>query len=356
MKILQTKIGRQQFKNLLSPVILVLLSFIIASCFMLMVGTNPLAAYRELFKGAFGGLPEVIDTINKAIPICVAAFAVALAKKAGIFNIGVEGQLLFGALGSVLAGIYLKGLPPFIHIPAALLSGMLFGAAWSFIPALLYVSRKVNLLVVFIMMNSIAKLLITYFVVGPFAGENSLVSATAPIQSSAELPFIIERPNRLTIAIYIVILVTFLLYIFMYRTVWGYEIRAIGINREASGYSGLKIKKTLFFVLLLGGMLGGLAGGIEILGNYHRLYDGFSPGYGFDGIPIALLANGNPIGAIFGSLLFAALRVGSIIMQMNAGVSSEIVSVIQGLLVVFIAADYFVKFLLSRRKKKKEEI
>ncbi len=349
------KIDKSHINNILSPLILFGLSFLIAALLMLLSGTNPLAAYRELIKGAFGGMPEIIDTINKSIPICIAAFAVALSKKAGIFNIGVEGQLLFGAFGSVLAGVYIKGLPAYIHIPLAIFSGMLFGAAWSFLPAILFTKRKVNLLVVFIMMNNIAKLLITYFVIGPFAGENSLVAATSSIQDSAKLPYIISSPNKLTISVYIVILVTCVLYLFIYRTVWGYEIRAIGTNREAAGYSGLKVNRYLLLVLVIGGMLGGLAGGIEILGNYHRLYDGFSPGYGFDGIPIALLVNGNPFGAIIGSLLFGALRVGSINMQMNAGVSSDIVSIIQGLLVVFISAEYMMKFLLGRRKMTRRE-
>lgn len=349
------KLNRSALAGVLSPLVIIAITLVFTSVLMLSIGANPLHAYYQLLKGAFGSPSGIINTINKAVPICFAGFAVAVGKKAGIFNIGVEGQLVFGALGSALAGIYLQGLPAFIHIPVSLLAGMLFGMLYALIPSALYVGRGVNLLVIFIMMNNIVNLLITYFVIGPFAGKNNMITATEPIQKSAELPCIITKPNRLSVGIFIVIIVAVLLWFYMNKTTSGYELRACGDNRQAAKYAGISVKGYLFSALMMGGALAGLAGGVEVLGNYHRLYDGFSPGYGFDGIPIAMLANGNPVGVIVGAILFGALRVGSINMQTKAGVSSQIISVIQGVLITLIACEYIIRAMLTKRRSSKQK-
>ena len=341
--------------NLLTPLVIICMAFLFASVLILSAGFNPVAAFYHLFAGAFGTKASLINTINKAVPIAFAGFAVALSKKAGIFNIGIEGQLIFGAFGSVLPGIFLKGLPAVIHIPVCLLSGMLFGAAYALLPTLLFVKRGTNLMVMGIMMNNIASLVITYLIVGPFAGKNATVSSTEMVEESAFLPYIITKPNKLSIGILIVFTVAFLMWLFINKTSIGYELKMCGANRQAALYSGIKVTFYMTAALLLSGALGGLAGGGEILGNYHRMYDSFSPGYGFDGIPIALLTGGNPIGVIAGALLFGALRVGAMKMQTQVGVSTEIITVIQGTLVVLIACESLIRFQLSRAGRRKEE-
>ena len=341
--------------NLLTPLVIICMAFLFASVLILSAGFNPVAAFYHLFAGAFGTKASLINTINKAVPIAFAGFAVALSKKAGIFNIGIEGQLIFGAFGSVLPGIFLKGLPAVIHIPVCLLSGMLFGAAYALLPTLLFVKRGTNLMVMGIMMNNIASLVITYLIVGPFAGKNATVSSTEMVEESAFLPYIITKPNKLSIGILIVFTVAFLMWLFINKTSIGYELKMCGANRQAALYSGIKVTFYMTAALLLSGALGGLAGGVEILGNYHRMYDSFSPGYGFDGIPIALLPGGNPIGVIAGALLFGALRVGAMKMQTQVGVSTEIITVIQGTLVVLIACESLIRFQLSRAGRRKEE-
>ena len=341
--------------NLLTPLVIICMAFLFASVLILSAGFNPAAAFYHLFAGAFGTKASLINTINKAVPIAFAGFAVALSKKAGIFNIGIEGQLIFGAFGSVLPGIFLKGLPAVIHIPVCLLSGMLFGAAYALLPTLLFVKRGTNLMVMGIMMNNIASLVITYLIVGPFAGKNATVSSTEMVEESAFLPYIITKPNKLSIGILIVFTVAFLMWLFINKTSIGYELKMCGANRQAALYSGIKVTFYMTAALLLSGALGGLAGGVEILGNYHRMYDSFSPGYGFDGIPIALLTGGNPIGVIAGALLFGALRVGAMKMQTQVGVSTEIITVIQGTLVVLIACESLIRFQLSRAGRRKEE-
>ncbi|MCC2819214.1 ABC transporter permease [Lachnoclostridium pacaense] len=346
---------KEMMANVLTPLVIICMAFLFASVLILSAGFNPVAAFYHLFAGAFGTKASLINTVNKAVPIAFAGFAVALSKKAGIFNIGIEGQLIFGAFGSVLPGIFLKGLPAVIHIPVCLLSGMLFGAAYALLPTLLFVKRGTNLMVMGIMMNNIASLVITYLIVGPFAGKNATVSSTEMVEESAFLPYIITKPNKLSIGILIVFAVAFLMWLFINKTSIGYELKMCGANRQAARYSGIKVTFYMTAALLLSGALGGLAGGVEILGNYHRMYDSFSPGYGFDGIPIALLTGGNPIGVIAGALLFGALRVGAMKMQTQVGVSTEIITVIQGTLVVLIACESLIRFQLSRAGRRKEE-
>ena len=173
------------------------------------------------------------------------------------------------------------------------------------------------------------------------------------------LPNLITTPGRLNIGVLIMLVAVFIMYLYFYKTTSGYELRICGANRNAAEYSGVKSKRYLAASLMIGAALAGLAGGIEVLGTYYRLYDGFSPAYGFDGIPIALLSGGNPIGIVVGSFVFGALRVGSANMQIKVGVSSELVSVIQGVLICFISLEYIFHFfsgkLLQWRPFRKKE-
>lgn len=340
---------------IMSPFMIILIAMVFVSLLLFMVNANPFAAYGSLIKGAFGSPRGIINTINKSVPICLSALAVAFARKAGIFNIGVEGQLIFGAMGSAIAGIYLQGLPAFIHVPVSLISGMLAGMLYAFLPAQMFVKRNVNLLVIFIMMNSLASNFSTFVIKSLIYDPVSMTTASLPILESAKLPNLISSPSRINIGIIILLVIASLIYIYFYKTVYGYELTACGLNRGTAKYSGINTKRYLLIALVAGGALGGLAGGIEVQGTYYRLYDGFSPGYGFDGIPIALLSNGNPISMFIGSILFAALRVGSNTMQIEHGIPSEIVSVIQGTLVTLIACEYIVRFISKKIITKKKE-
>ena len=338
----------------LTTVFIIVIAMLILCVVLLISGNNPVQVISALVVGAFGSPAKIINVLNKTVPICFAALAVGLAKQGGIFNIGVEGQLIFGALGSAIAGIYLQGLPAWIHIPLSLLAGMLFGALYALIPTAMFLKRLVNLLVVFILMNNVAKQLITYFVFVVIGDPAAMSPASLPLQESAWLPNIMTSPGKLNIGIFIMLGLCAVLYFLYYKTTAGFRMKAVGLNRTASAYAGISVNRYLFVVLVLGGAIAGLAGSVEVMGTYHRLYDGFSPGYGFDGIPIALLANGNPIGIIVGSILFAALRVGSLSVQLEMGVSSEIVSVIQGTLIVLIACEYILKFAVAKLANRKK--
>ncbi len=340
--------NRNNLANILTPLFIVAAAFLSVSILLVISGFSPVQTFTAMFKGAFGSGMGIINTLTKAVPICLCTLGVALARQAGIFNIGMNGQMLIGSIGTVAAGIYLKGLPTIIHVPLALLAGMLMGMLYAAIPTIIYLKKRIQLIVIFLLMNTIAGKLVTYVVFEYMKDPKSQSNATFRIEKSAELPNLIRTPARLNIGVLIALAVCIIVYIYFYKTTAGYELRATGMNKTAADYAGIPSKKYLASSLLLGGALAGLAGGIEILGTYFRLYDGISPAYGFDGIPIALLTGGNPIGAIIGSILFGAMRVGSANMQIKVGVASELVDVIQGALICFIALEYIFHFLAGK--------
>lgn len=205
----------------------------------------------------------------------------------------------------------------------------------------------------FLLMNSIAEFLLQYIVLDKFASSNSLVPATEAISTGAWLPYLVTKPNKLSAAVLIVLLCAAFLYWFYRKTVAGFEMKATGLNARAAMVSGISTKHYMFFSLMGGALLAGLGGALEIMGNHHRLYTDFSPGYGYDGIPIALLSGGNPVAAVLGSILFGALRAGSINMRAMSGVSDDIVSVIQGLLILLVACQYIINYALNRMERRK---
>jgi len=343
-----------KLKTILLPVVMLVFAFVFASVLMRLTGNNPLLAFGAMIQGAFGNPSAIINTLNRAVPICICAFAVSFTRECGIFNIGIEGQLMIGALGSTIAGIYITGLPLAVHLPLTLIVGMLFGMIWAALPAAMFIERKVNIIVLFLFMNNIASYILQYFIFGPMKGAGAAMPSTDLIQESARFPYLITSPNKLSTAFFLVFAVAAILYVYIHKTFGGYELRATGKNRVAARYAGIPVKKYMYLSVLGPGALAGLAGSIEIQSKYFRLIDGFSPGYGWDGIPIALLSNGNPVAIILGSILFAAMHVGSSNMQMQAGVSSLIVEVIQGFLVLSVAMERFYRYILSRPGRKKE--
>ena len=354
MEIKKARLTRKQINSIVAPFLLIFLALLIAAFMIMAIGKNPLTAYKALFEGAFGSVSGIINTLNKAVPICMCAYAVSISQKGGTFNIGVEGQLLIGAAACTLVGIYAGGLPSWLHILLSLAAGMAAGMIWCLIPAVLYIRRGVSLLVIFLLMNSIADFLLQYIVLDKFASSNALVPATEAIAEGAWLPYLITRPNKLSAAVLIVLLCAVILYWFYRKTIAGFEMKATGLNARAAMVSGIHTKYYMFMSLMAGALLAGLGGALEIMGNHHRLYTDFSPGYGYDGIPIALLSGGNPVAAVLGSILFGALRAGSINMRAMSGVSDDIVSVIQGLLILLVSCQYIINYGLNRMGRKRK--
>jgi len=353
-------LSKDHLAGMLSPLFIILSAVLVITLLLLSIGVSPIGTFGALINGAFGSGIGLINTLTKAVPICLCALGVAVARQAGIFNIGINGQMIIGALGTVVAGVYLEGLPAIVHVPLSLLAGMACGMLYSLLPTMIYIRKKINLIVIFLLMNTMATKINTWLLFAYLRDPSSTSTATYRVQNSALLPTLITAPGRLNIGVVIALAISAAMYVYFYKTTAGYELRCCGQNQQASTYAGIKATRYISSSLLLGGALAGLAGGIEVLGTYFRLYDGFSPAYGFDGIPIALLAGGNPIGIIVGSIAFGALRVGSSNMQVKMGVSSELVSVVQGVLICFIALEYLFRFISGklvspRQSKKKEE-
>ncbi|TET49939.1 MAG: ABC transporter permease [Anaerolineales bacterium] len=323
-------------------------------------------AYDALFEGAFGRPErdvEAIGTLREtgenrellealrpfaeslviATPYILAGLAVALGFRGGLFNIGAEGQLFVGGLASVYVGYSISNLPWFLHLPLALLAGMLAGAIWGAIPGLLKARTGAHEVINTIMMNYVAFRLTDYMLHGgPMTGEGGL-PITPLIRPSAYLPALLPRPVRLHAGFFMALAMAALVYWFLWKTTRGFEIRMVGANPRAARYSGVRVTRTIVLTMALSGALAGLAGANQILGLDHKLVSAFSTGYGFDSIALALLGNSHPAGVVLASLLFGFLRGGAARMQSMAGVPVEIIRVVQGMVIVFIAAPEIIR-------------
>jgi simple sugar transport system permease protein len=356
-RIKPSKLDRiESFNSLLTGLLMIFLTFIIVGIMILIIDKNPIVAFRALIDGAFGNRSAIIHTIVKSIPVALCSLAVLFSIKGGTFNIGAEGQLVMGAIASTAAGIYLGFLPPVLHIIVCILSGMIVGMLWCIIPAILYIKKGISLLVIFLLLNSIAIFLLQFFVLSVLGNPNSLMPSSYTIAKSARLPNLISGPVNLSVAFILVLVLAVILYLVLKKTKFGYELLATGYNRNAARVSGIKINKYLFLSLVLGGLFAGLAGSLDVIGNHYALYTDFSPGFGYDGIPVALLAGGNPLFAVLGSIFFGALRSGSINMRAMSGVSDEIVNIIQGLLIMMIGTKQLFKYIIAKSTSKRKKV
>jgi len=336
-------------------------------------GESPLAAIRTglqaawstyvaLFEGAIGNPARMIaalqsgeadeirrafnpffESLNQATPYIFTGLALALGFRAGLFNIGAEGQLFIGAIFAVAAGIYIKGLPPIIHVPLAFLIGALGGALWGFIPGILKAKTGAHEVINTIMMNYIAFRLSEYLLRGPLQAPGSFVPISASIEESARLWKFFGDPVRFHMGFFIALFMAWVVYWFLFKTRWGFDFRSVGVNPRASRYSGMNIVVVTVLAMSMSGALAGMAGANEVLGVNHNLAVAFSSGYGFDAIALALLGKSHPLGVVLSALLFGALRSGAIQMQVSAGIPIDIISVLQAFILAFIAAPAIIR-------------
>lgn len=330
-------------------------ALIIGGIFIIFAGGNPITTYGAMLKGALGSSYALSDTFNNALPLILTGLSVAFASKVGVFNIGAEGQLYMGALFATLVGLFVE-LPPFLHSLAAIIAALIGGALWAFIAAILKEKRSVNVVISTILLNYLGVSLIHYLVNGPIKTEGLLV-ATDMVAESARLSYIIKMPYGITTGIIYVLIVVFATYILLNKTSFGYKIKAVGSNKDAANYAGMNAGVLSLTGLVISGSFAGLAGGIEIISRQFRLISGFSPGYGYTGIPIALLARNNPIGVIFAAVFFSILSTGTVEMQ-RQGISTSVISIIQGLIVLFIAGEFAFRHIIKKKtnqSSKREE-
>ena len=362
---------------LLVPLLAVLTGLILGGIVMFATGSNPFKAYSALFAGAFGtpstimaGLQTYLATgdntdlvksiypftesLVSATPYIFAGLSVALGFRAGLFNIGAEGQVFIGSLCSVFVGYSIKGLPMIIHLPLAIGAGALGGAIWGMIPGYLKARFGAHEVVNTIMMNWIAFRLSDWLLTGPMQASN-FRPVTPNVQATAELPRFFEDPLRFNLGFFLALLFAYFVYWFLFKTTLGFEVRSVGANPDASKYAGMNIIRNFVLVMSIAGGLAGLAGAAQVLGVEHWVGQGFSSGYGFDAIAVALLGKSHPVGVVLAALLFGFLRSGATNMQSIASIPVDIISIIQGLVIVFIAAPAIIRWLYRVRSIKVEE-
>ncbi len=330
------------------------IAVILGAIIMVTTGYDPISAYRALFYGGFVRNWHV--SVLNAAPLLFTGLSVAFAFRAGLFNIGAEGQYYVGAMAATFFGIYL-GLPPFISITLTFLLAGLFGAAYNYIPALLKVKTGAHEVITTMMFAHIARYMSSVFI-RQMGGDSSSAHpyVTDPIPEANWLPrfqsFLPEANYRVHIGILIGIGVAIFVHYLLYYTKYGFEIRAVGHNKEAARAQGISVGKNLFRALLFAGFLAGLAGANQVIGLDHKLFENLQAGYGWNGISVALLAGGSPIGVIFTSLLWGALDSGGQYMARTVQTPNSIVEIIKGIILFLIVAKYIYTYIRNRAANK----
>ncbi|WP_099221023.1 ABC transporter permease [Listeria costaricensis] len=344
---------KSSLNALIIPITAVILGLLCGAVIMLAFGYDPIAGYTALVEGVVSQPYYIGETIRQSTPYILVGLSVAVAFKAGLFNIGAEGQMLMGWLGSVIVGLHFENLPTWIHLPFAVIVGALFGAFWAFIPGILKATLRVNEVIVTIMLNYTALYVFNYVVQNILTDgldKTENVAASASLQSA----FLQEITQYSTLHWGILIALGFVIIIWLMlkKTTFGYEIESVGFNENASQYAGMSVKKTIVLAMVLAGALSGLGGVMEGLGTYGNAYVlSASPGIGFDGIAVALLGGSSPIGIVFSALLFGSLKIGALNMPAVAGVPNELVDVIIALIIFFVASSYIIRWALAKFKK-----
>lgn len=331
----------------LIPVIAVFIALFIGGILIRLQGLDPIVAYKSLFKTAFGSIEGIGATLGKSTPLVLSGLAVAVGLRAGLFNIGAQGQLLSGSLAAAWAGVTFEGLPGYIHIPIALIIGAFFGSIVAGISGLLKAYRGVHEVITTIMLNSIVMAIADYLASGKLREPGQFLTRTSEIAESARLPIIGKLPSGFFIA---VILGVFIWWV-LGRTTSGFRIETVGRNRHAAWYSGISVKRTVVSAMVVSGAIAGLGGAIETLGITYRYAPAFNLGLGFDGITIALLGRVHPIGIIPGAILIGGMRAGAANMQFDAGVAPEIVDLLMALILLFVTAPLITRFFKNSSNK-----
>ena len=313
-----------------------------------------LDGYAGLFQGAFGSQKAIIGTLVRATPLIFAGLAVALAFRCGLFNIGVEGQLGIGVLAAAWAGVSLAGLPAVILVPLTLLAGAIGGFLWGIIPGYLKARTGAHEVITTIMLNYIAAQIAGFLLTGPFRDPSptNVTAQTPKIGEGARLPFLLPGLHW---GVVLAFLAAVAVWYFLWKTTWGFEIRTVGANSSAAKYAGINVPRNVVLALGLSGLLAGLAGAVQVAGVNYRGILGFNVGYGFDGIAIALLGRTTPLGTVLAALLFGSLRNGATVMQFRTQISADIISVIQALILIFVAAEQIIRW-IYRIPKARDEV
>lgn len=359
------------FRELLFPLIAVVVAFIVGGIIVLLVGDDPFRVYGLMLGSALTWPDGIGYTLFYATPLIFTGLAVAVAFRCGLLNIGAEGQLYVAAFATAWVSIKLGGtvvdvfgtpttygwisLPAIVLVPLAILTAILVGGAWGAIPGWLKARFGAHEVITTIMMNFIAIALVSYFTQYYYKAPGDPIMQTVPIGDAAHIArlgsFVPGLPTRLpvNVSFLLAILACALVYVFLWRTKWGYEIRATGANPSAAEYGGINVRKQIVLAMGVSGGLAGMVAINEVLGYHHRYYDGFSDNYGFGGIAVALLGRNHPAGVFFAALLFGMLQRGGIpVDAFSEHVSKDLVQVLQAIVILFVASEMFFRGAFDR--------
>ena len=347
---------RRTWSILAVPILVTVLSLLLGAAIILaseLIVTGhkfdpalPVTAYGALIQGAFGTTDAVVRTLVFSAPLLFGGLAVAFGFKAGLFNIGAQGQFLVGALGAVVVGVALADAPAPVAIVAATLAGIIGGAVWGFIPGFLKAVSGAHEVVSTIMLNYVAVQLLAALVSGPLKVPKSPSPVTYDVGNAA-FPIVIGSTGH--IGIILAVIAAGFVWWLLFRTTWGFELRSVGANPDAARYAGMHPKLLIVATMTFSGALAGLAGTTVLLGVTHSMTSSFGTTVGFDSIAVALLARSNPLGVIAAALLFGSMRAGAGLMQINAGIPVELVDVLQATILLFLVASPVLRRVLRLR-------
>ncbi len=346
-------------REIIFPLIAVVAAFIVGGVIVAIVGDSPLIVYQLFFASAFGTIEGIGYTLFYATPLIFTGLAVAVAYKCGLLNIGAEGQLVVAAFAAAWVGLTLPGWPALIVVMIAALAAMLVGGVWAGIPGVLKAKFGAHEVITTIMMNFIAAAIVSYLTQYHYREPGDPILQSLPIAEEVNgkvvgphIPRIhevlgligIDFPAHipLNLAFLLALLACLAVYVFLWKTKWGYELRAVGLNPSAAEYGGISISRNIVMAMFISGMLAGMVGINEVLGYRYRYYDAFSAGigYGFTGIAVALLGRNHPIGVLLAAILFGALiRSGPFIDLFTTHVSKDWVTILQAIVILFVACE-----------------
>jgi simple sugar transport system permease protein len=327
-------------------------ALLIGALLILAFGANPITGYHALLSGAFGGSYALASTAQKAVPLLLVAAGICIAVRANVWNIGGEGQIVTGALASTATALALPGLPATVLIPLVLLAAAAGGAVWAGIAGFFKAYFNVNEILSTIMLNLVAVQVMNYLLSGPMVNKSQsfavtgLIPQTKLLSKNSWLPTIVSG-TQLNLGVVIAVLVAVAVYLLLWRTGFGFRIRAVGLSRDAAAYAGMPTKRTMMSAMVLSGACCGIGGAVLVFGSIsHRMVTdgsltGFTGNDGFNGIVVALFGGLNPLWSVVSAYLFGGLLVGGTAMQGVIGVPTDLVTTIEGLVVVFVVSiDY----------------
>ncbi len=315
----------------------VVLALLAGSVFIIAAGSDPLRAYAILFHEAFLDYWGLSSTLVKASPILLASLAVIVPLRAGLYNVGGEGQIYIGGLSATLAALQLDGAPAFVALPLVIVSAMAGGAAWASLAGVLRAWRGINEVIVTLLLNFVAIHIVSYAVSGPLLAKGAPYPYSDEVPEAVRLPILLPQTDTHIGIMFGLVAAAVTAFVF-FRTTAGMALDITGKSHSAARYAGLNVERQMVSAMAAGGALAGLAGGIEVIGLKYRLFHLFSAGYGFDGIVAAFVANANPALAPVSSFFLAGLKSGANAMQRAAGIDGSVVEAIVGIVIIFVAA------------------